>query len=167
MRKIIGILLTPMICFAAPIDIGFSPNQGSLELVLKSINSAQNTICMATYSFTSKPVATALLKAKSRGVDIRIVSDEKSNSGKYTATRFLANQGLNVRLNGKYAIMHNKFIVIDHKTVETGSFNYSESAFKRNAENVLVIWDNTDVAKKYDGECIRLFNEATPISKSY
>ena len=83
---------------------------------------------MATYSFTSKPVSEAILAAKKRGVDVRVVSDEKANDRKYTAARFLANQGVNVRLNGNYAIMHNKFIVIDNQTVETGSFNYSAEA---------------------------------------
>ena len=128
------ILLLPSFVFASNIEIGFSPNQGSQDLVLNAINSSKKTICMATYSFTSKPVAAALVAAKQRGVDIKIVSDEKANSGKYTATQYLANQGVNVRLNGNYPIMHQKFIVVDNSTVETGSFNYSAAA-NRNAEN--------------------------------
>ena len=123
------ILLFPAMIFADNnIDVAFSPNGRSLDLVLKSINSAKKSICMATYSFTSKPVSEAILVAKKRGVDVRVVSDEKANDRKYTAARFLANQGVNVRLNGNYAIMHNKFIVIDNQTVETGSFNYSAEA---------------------------------------
>ena len=64
-------------------DVGFSPNQGSLQLVLKSIASAHKSIHVAAYSFTSKPIAEALLQAAKRGVDVEVIADEKSNSGKY------------------------------------------------------------------------------------
>lgn len=166
MRKLI-ILLCPTLVFAGNIEVGFSPSGTSLPLVLKAINSAKSSICMATYSFTSAPVAKALVEAQKRGVTIKIVSDEKGNSNKYTATRYLANQGLDVRLNGNYAIMHNKFIVVDNQTVETGSFNYSAGAVDKNAENVVVMWNYPDVASKYATECNRLYNEAQAIGKSY
>jgi len=149
------------------IDIGFSPDHTSLPLVLKAINSAKSSICVAAYSFTSKPISQALYNAAKRGVKIQVVADAKANGGKYTATTFLANQDIDVRLNSNYAIMHNKFIVVDDKTVETGSFNYSAAAVKSNAENVIVIWDNPQIASRYKAECIRLFNEATKLPKAY
>lgn len=168
MKKLIVLFLMPLnLVYANDIDIGFSPNQGSLNLILKTINSAKQNICMATYSFTSSPIVKALIAAKQRGVSIKIVSDEQANSKKYTAVRYLANHDFNIRLNGNYAIMHNKFIVVDNKTIETGSFNYSEAAVYKNAENVIVIWNNKDVAIVYSNECNRLFNEATPLAKSY
>lgn len=158
----------PLMAFASEnSDIAFSPKHGGLELVLKTINSAKLSICVAAYSFTSKPISEALANAKKRGVSVKVVADEKSNKGKYTATQFLANQGVDVRLNGNYAIMHNKFIVVDKQTVETGSYNYSQAAEKKNAENVLVIWNNSEVANKYANECDRLYAEAQPLSKNY
>lgn len=63
--------------------------------------------------------------------------------------------------------MHNKFIVVDNQTVETGSFNYSAGAVDKNAENVLVMWNYPNVASRYANECNRLYNEATPLTKSY
>lgn len=63
--------------------------------------------------------------------------------------------------------MHNKFIVVDNQTVETGSFNYTDGTVKKNAENVLVMWNYPDVASKYSTECDRLYNEDTPVGKSY
>lgn len=161
LKKLVLVSLLISSVFADNIDLAFSPPGTSLDLVLKAINSSTKTICMATYSFTSKPVALALLNAKKRGVDIEIVSDKKSNCGKYSVAKFLSNQGVNVRLNGNYPIMHNKFIVIDNKTVETGSFNYSNAATAKNAENVIVIWNNSVVASKYATECTRLYDEAT------
>ena len=161
-KKLFLLLLFISSVCADNIEVAFSPPGNSLDLIVKTINSSTASICMATYSFTSNPIALALFNAKKRGVDIKIVSDEKSNHGKYSVARFLSNQGLNVRLNRNYPIMHNKFIVVDNKTVETGSFNYTQAAANKNAENVIVIWNNPVVASKYATECKRLFNEATP-----
>lgn len=166
--KKFSLFLLPLSVFASSnIEVGFSPDRTSLPLVLKAIGSAKSSICVAAYSFTSKPISLALYNAARHGVKVQIVADAKSNGGKYTATRFLANMGLDVRLNSNYSIMHNKFMVIDDKTLETGSFNYSEAAVKKNAENVVVIWDNPQVASRYKVECNRLLAEAPKVPKSY
>ncbi|MEN9391574.1 MAG: hypothetical protein RL017_872 [Pseudomonadota bacterium] len=160
-------MLTNVVYAESKIDVMFSPYDHSEDLVLKVINSAHNSICMATYSFTLPSIAKALVAAKKRGVDVKIVSDYRSNIRKYTVTRYLANQGVNIRLNDNYAIMHNKFIVVDNKTTETGSLNYSQAATKMNAENILILWDNPQIASKYSTECMRLFNEGTILKASY
>jgi phosphatidylserine/phosphatidylglycerophosphate/cardiolipin synthase-like enzyme len=46
------------------------------------------------------------------------------------------------------AIAHNKVMVIDSRTVITGSFNFTKAAEESNAENLLVI-DDAELAKKY------------------
>ena len=145
------------------IDIAFSPNKNALKLIIDTINKAQNNICMASYSFTSKPIANALLNAKLRGVKIKIVADYKSNKNSTTIIHYLAQNGIEARLNQHYAIMHNKFMIIDNNTVETGSFNYSVAASSRNAENIIVIHNNQDIASQYLNQCLFLFNESDPI----
>ena len=64
-----------------------------------------------------------------------------------------------IYLNDAFAIMHNKFMVFDGKTVQTGSFNYTSSAVNRNAENVIVIKDNKDVAKKFKQQFYKLWQK--------
>lgn len=154
------ILFLPSLVFATNIEVAFSPKNGGQDLIIKTINSAHKSICMATYSFTSKPIANAILQAKLRGVAVKVVSDYRANGKHYTAAKYLANNGVDVRLNDNYAIMHNKFIIADRQTVETGSYNYSAAAENKNAENVMVIWNNPEIATKYQVECERLFNEA-------
>lgn len=161
---------SPLVVIAAPsITAGFTPSgsQSALEVVLSGIKGAHSTIDVAAYSFTSKPVAAALVAARNRGVAIRVVADEKANNDRYTAVRFLANQGVPVRLNGQYAIMHNKFMVIDGKNVQTGSFNYTASAVSRNAENVLLVQDSPELAKAYQTEFNRLWDESAPVKARY
>ena len=55
-----------------------------------------------------------------------------------------------------------RFIVVDRKTVEEGSFNNTAAAERKNAENVLVLHDRR-VAKEYAAEWDRLWNESAPI----
>jgi len=176
MRKLLLIITatTSVTCFAATLlnigasyDIGFSPRGDSLNTVIKGINAAKTSIHVAAYSFTSKPIATALLNASKRGVKVQVVADQKSNSGKYSAVTYLANNGVAVKLDGNYPIFHHKFMVIDGINLETGSFNYSAAAADKNAENVLLLWNVPQIAQTYDKEWQRLWNEAQVVSPSY
>ncbi len=147
-------------------EAAFSPDPTALELVLKGIRNARRSIHVAAYVFTSKPVALALLDARQRGVEVALVADSKENSTGYSATRFLAKQHLPVRLNGKYAILHDKFMIIDQLHVQTGSFNYTAAAASKNAENVLIIWNAPELAARYEAQWQQLWQEADPLEGS-
>jgi phosphatidylserine/phosphatidylglycerophosphate/cardiolipin synthase-like enzyme len=157
--------------FAAPdAVVGFSPKigaQSAQDVVIDAISHAKHSIVMAAYSFTSKPIATALVDAKGRGVDVRLVADKRGNSGKYSATTFVANKNVPVRLNGKYAIMHNKFMVIDGTDVETGSFNYTQAAATKNAENALLLRGVPDLAASYTQDFEKLWSEGETLAPAY
>lgn len=137
------------------VEFAFSPNEGSEALVLKVIASARTELRMLAYSFTSAPVTQALLDAKKRGVDVKLLVDYKNNinqdrSGKAKAALgALATAGVAVRTINVYPIHHDKTIVADRTHVETGSFNYSSAAAKSNSENVLVLWNTPRVAQGY------------------
>src|SRR5690349_10014522 len=64
---------------AGTIEVAFSPNEGSEHLVVKVIDSAQTSLDLLSYSFTSAPVVEALVRARHRGVIVRLVADEKEN----------------------------------------------------------------------------------------
>jgi phosphatidylserine/phosphatidylglycerophosphate/cardiolipin synthase-like enzyme len=148
------------------IEVAFSPNGGATDLVVRTIDSAKTGIRVAAYSFTSKPISTALLAAHKRGVDVRVVVDKSNATARYTAATFLANQGVPVRVDYQRAIMHDKFIVVDGVTVETGSFNFTASADSKNAENVLVLHDPA-VAERYQWEWEKLWGESEAAAPRY
>lgn len=158
---------------AGTVEVAFSPDEGSENLVLKVIGSAHREIRLLSYSFTSAPVARALLEAKKRGVDVKIVADQKNNtsedrSGKARAAlSLLAEAGADVRLISVYPIHHDKVLVADGETVELGSFNYSDAAAHRNSENVLVNWKNPQLAKVYLDHFARNYRQATPYQQQY
>jgi phosphatidylserine/phosphatidylglycerophosphate/cardiolipin synthase-like enzyme len=146
------------------IEIAFAPKpqRQAERLVQKVIASAQTSIFLAAYQMTSKPIADSLCQAAARGVAVTAVLDAKSNKhGPGNSKRdYLDQCGVAVRADGHYPIMHDKFIIVDGKHVETGSFNYTFAAAERNAENAMVIWNNPQLAAKYMGEFERLFAEA-------
>ena len=158
---------------AGSIEVAFSPSEGSEQLVIKVVDSAKSELRILAYSFTSVPLVNALLRAKKRGVDIRLVADEKNNvqddrSGKARAAlSALVNAGIAVRTINAYPIHHDKVIVADRETVELGSYNYSEAAAKRNSENVLVNWRNPKLAEVYIAHFERNFRQASAYQLQY
>jgi phosphatidylserine/phosphatidylglycerophosphate/cardiolipin synthase-like enzyme len=116
------LLLLPLPSLACDIQVAFSPDRGATDLVVHTIESARKTVRVAAYSFTSKPIEEALLADARRGVDVEVAVDKSQATERYSAATFLANQEVPVRVDYRYAIMHDKFIVVDGETVEEGSF---------------------------------------------
>jgi len=158
---------------AGTIEVAFSPDEGGEALVVKVIDSARTELRVLSYSFTSAPVTAALLRARKRGVDIRLVADKKNNvsedrSGKARAAlSALANAGADVRTISIYPIHHDKVIVADRQTVELGSFNYSDAAAHKNSENVLVNWGNPKLAEVYLQHFERNYKQAATFDPAY
>lgn len=148
-------------------EVAFSPNGGGTELIVKAISEARQSIKVAAYSFTSKPIAQALVDAHKKGIEIEVVLDKSQNRERYTSATFLANMGVPVRIDSRYAIMHNKFMIIDEKNVELGSFNYTKAAEEKNAENVLVIRNNPQLATSYSQNWRKLWDESEEYQKRY
>jgi phosphatidylserine/phosphatidylglycerophosphate/cardiolipin synthase-like enzyme len=137
------------------IDTGFSPEGSAERLVLNAICTARRSVHLSAYSFTSPAIVRALIDAQRRGVDVAVVADQKSNlvedrSGKgRIALDLLSGAGVRVRVIDVYPIHHDKFMVIDGESVETGSFNYTTSAARYNSENAVVMWHVPLVAQAY------------------
>lgn len=173
MRKLSCIVLfclfasgSPAFASSPSFEDAFSPDDGATRLVIKTIDGAQKSVHVAAYSFTSYPIAQALVKAYARGVDVEVVMDESNRHQKYSALGFLEKSGVPTRTNNHYAIMHNKFIIIDASTLELGSFNFTKAAEEKNAENILVIKNVPDIAADYDRQWQRIWNEgAHPLAE--
>lgn len=142
------------------LESAFSPKQGATELVIKTITKAKKSIRVAAYSFTSKPIAEALVEAYAQGIDVKVVLDKSQRKGRGSLYKFLQDNNVPTRINSEYAIMHNKFMIIDGKILELGSFNYTKSAEEKNAENVLVVKRNPKIIKSYSKQWQKLWKEA-------
>jgi phosphatidylserine/phosphatidylglycerophosphate/cardiolipin synthase-like enzyme len=154
------LLLAASSLAAQDYELGFSPGGGSLKIVLDAIASAKSSLLVACYEFTSREIAAAFEDAAHRGVKVRIVADFKASEDRYSQIPILSRSGIPIRLDRRYEIMHDKFMVIDGDAIETGSFNYSEGAVRHNAENALWEWKVADKAALYAAEWRRLWDES-------
>lgn len=124
-----------------PIEVYFSPKGGCTEAVVRELAAAHGSVLVQAYSFTSSPIAKALVDAHKRGVKIRVILDKSNRSDKYSSADFLAHADVPTLIDDRHAIAHNKIMIIDDQTVLTGSFNFTKQAEHGNAENLLVIHD--------------------------
>ncbi len=139
---------------SATYNVYFCPKDSCSTHVIDAIDNAKSSIHIAMYDFTLKSIANALIQAKGRGVDVEVVieSDDVKGSEYYT----LQNAGISIKLDGNPALMHNKYMIIDGVTVETGSFNWTFSANTANNEN-LIILQSTTLASLYETDFQKIF----------
>jgi phosphatidylserine/phosphatidylglycerophosphate/cardiolipin synthase-like enzyme len=131
-------------------SVHFSPHGGCEQEVIDELAVARNTVDVQAYSFTSPGIAQALADAEARGVHVRAILDEKAAAEPGSKARFLASNNVPTWLDGVHPIAHNKVMIIDGQTVITGSFNFTRQAENANAENLLVIHSDTDLAQQYE-----------------
>ncbi|HYD62573.1 MAG TPA: phospholipase D family protein [Noviherbaspirillum sp.] len=148
----------------------FGPWEDIEAAVIDIIESARRQVLVQAYLLTSKKIATTLVAAHRRGVDVRVLVDagqlEKVPS---PIAGELSAAGIPVWTETKYQNAHNKIIVVDAgalgATVVTGSFNYTWTAQHKNAENILIARNNPTLAARYAENWQRHRQEATPFKK--
>ncbi|MBJ6724577.1 phospholipase D family nuclease [Geomesophilobacter sediminis] len=131
------------------VEVYFSPNGGATEAVVRELELARSEILVQAYSFTSRPIAKALVDAKKRGVHVEVLLDKSQRGAKYTSADFVAHAGIFTYIDDRYAIAHNKIMIIDRETIITGSFNFTKAAEEKNAENLLVLKGNPRLVETY------------------
>jgi phosphatidylserine/phosphatidylglycerophosphate/cardiolipin synthase-like enzyme len=119
----------------------FTPGGNCTEQIVNALGEAKSRILVQAYSFTSAPIAKALLEAHKRGIQVQVILDQSQRTEKYSSADFLANQGVPTMIDANHAISHNKVMIIDGETLITGSFNFTKAAQDKNAENLLIIRD--------------------------
>lgn len=144
------------------ISVYFSPHGGCTNAIVEQIDKAQRTIMVQAYSFTSAPMAKALMEAHKRGVAVTAILDSSQRTDKYSSATFFFNQGIATFIDPNHAIAHNKVILIDGRTIITGSFNFSKAAEESNAENLLIIEGKADLFAAYQRNCEEHLAHAVP-----
>ena len=130
------------------IQVYFSPRGGATEAVVSALDHATNSVLVQAYSFTSAPIAKALVDAFRRGVLVQVILDKSQRTEKYSEADFLKNNEIPTLIDAQHAIAHNKIMIVDGYLVLTGSYNFTKAAEENNAENLLVITDAA-LAREY------------------
>ncbi|KAI8991639.1 hypothetical protein BDF20DRAFT_904186 [Mycotypha africana] len=127
----------PSETFCIPV---FFPSEESYALFQSALSTAKETLYICVYSMTDNDTADILVDAKKRGVDVRVITDNDQMDVAKGSDVVRLNEQFNIpfKHDNSEQFMHNKFAVIDNKTIITGSFNWSIGARYRNRENIVV-----------------------------
>jgi mitochondrial cardiolipin hydrolase len=138
----------------------FSPDEPCDKTLTEFIQSAEKSIDVAIYSLSLYTVTNALIE-KSRKIPVRVIVDRGNAEGKYSSVRTLIKNNVQVRYGNQISLFHHKFTVVDGEMVETGSFNYSMGATKRNHENQIYL-SSPSIVTRYADEFQKMWADADP-----
>lgn len=136
---------------STPVDLEtcFSPDEPCSDKLVKFINSAEKTLDIAIYSINLENVVDALIK-KAEKTKVRIVCDKVQAHGAKSKVKHLVEAGVNIRYGKQKGIMHDKFVIVDGRMIETGSFNYTNHASVANQENQVYLAEKSVVRRFID-----------------
>ena len=139
---------------AVTADVTDISNRAYAENVLREINGAKESVYMAMYSMylqndAANPVLNlveALIKARSRGVYVRVYLDcyspkgsKRVSDGNDRAFRMLQDAGIDAFFIRPDTKLHVKLLVIDDAVVIDGSTNWTQNALRENRESAQII----------------------------
>lgn len=152
---VIALIVVGLACGAqlpvwgATVDVYYAPEDRPIDHLVRLYDRARSYIYVSVYGLTAPPVVKALVEAKHRGVDVRVITDrERLNDPKQlSAVKTLRLAGVPVRINRHDASMHLKQAVIDDLINTSGSANHTTSGNRYNDERLDVITDARLTAK--------------------
>jgi phosphatidylserine/phosphatidylglycerophosphate/cardiolipin synthase-like enzyme len=148
----VSILAVPASSDAATIDVYYAPEDLPAERLISLYSQAKHYIYVAVYTMTFPPIVKALIDAKKRGVDVRVITDRGQGNDlkQQRALEILHLAGIPIRVNQHDGLMHLKQVVIDDEINTTGSMNQTTSGHRYNDERLDVIADRSVTVKARD-----------------
>jgi phosphatidylserine/phosphatidylglycerophosphate/cardiolipin synthase-like enzyme len=145
-RGEVEVLLTDPYCDVCTADDKnlLAARSAIVAKVIELVDGASTSVDVAQFTFSSKPIEAALLRAHERGVAVRLAMDSAQDKDG-TVSRRLRDAGISVRFvkggeGGPHTgIMHAKFMMVDGVTLLTGSNNWSSTGTSINEENTIVL----------------------------
>lgn len=136
-------LLPVPVCSAATVDVYYAPEDEPIDRVVGLYAHATKYIYVAVYGLTAPSVVKALVEAKRRGVDVRIITDRErlTDPKQHSAMNTLRLADVPIKINRHDALMHMKQAVIDDVVNTSGSANHTTSGNRYNDERLDVITD--------------------------
>lgn len=134
--------------------------------IISEINNAQKAIDIAIYGMgQQRDIFQALINAKNRGVEIRIIVDlDKNSLNIYPLTQELIDN-FNVKADMSSSLMHNKFLIFDNKILLTGSANISSTGTGGYNSNIAIIVKDENIIKQYITEFNQMFEGKFSLAK--
>lgn len=133
----------------APVDneVCFAPKEPCDIKLVKFVETATATIDVAAFDINLDQLVHTMLVKSKKGVKLRVILDKRQAAGKYSLSSTLIKAGASVKYGKQRGLMHNKFIIVDGKRIETGSFNFTNHASTSNNENQIYLSNPQIVAR--------------------
>lgn len=120
----------------------FFPSDTNYNVFVSKLRSARSYCYVAVYTITNNEIAAILYDLHSKGVEVRVLTDDETLLGKGSDVGELAKWGVTVRRDDNLqARLHHKFAVIDDVCVINGSFNWTFAAYRSNYENMVIAYE--------------------------
>jgi len=124
-------------------------------LVAASIIAATQSVDVALKDLRLDSITNALITASRRGVPVRVVAETDNLTGR-SNFQALREAGIPVIDDQQQGLMNNRFIVIDHSQVWTGSVDYTVSGVFREYDAMVRIF-SPEIAADYTKEFDEMF----------
>ena len=140
----------------------FSPGPDCRIAIEQAMETALDELLICVFTISDDRLSDAIQRAHRNGLTVRVISDNDKMEDKGNDVERLALSGIDIRIDRSPDHMHHKFMVVDGKTVLTGSYNWTRSAETRNEENLVSI-DDPYLASQFMDEFERIWTNGEPL----
>jgi phosphatidylserine/phosphatidylglycerophosphate/cardiolipin synthase-like enzyme len=125
------------------------------ETIAADLGNATLQVDVAAFDLDAEPIVNALIELEERGINVRVVTD--ADNADQSSINRLRRNGISVVEDGRSALMHNKFIVIDGRYTWLGSMNFTSNGAYCNNNNLVRI-DSPELANNYITEMSEMYD---------
>jgi phosphatidylserine/phosphatidylglycerophosphate/cardiolipin synthase-like enzyme len=140
-------------------EVCFSPEERCDLKLVRFVETARSSIDLAVFDINLDQLVHSILVASKRGIRVRVLVDSRQAKGAYSLVGTLRKGGIDVRRGSQRGLMHHKFVVLDGKRLETGSFNFTNHASRANQENQVYL-DDPAIVSRFVGRFEKSWSEA-------
>ena len=140
------------------VETYFSPRSGTLDAIVRELNKAKKSIRFLAFAFTEDDLARILIEKHNAGLVVEGVFDH-CLIDEYSEYDRLRKNKVRVLRDGNQALLHHKVMIIDEKTVITGSYNFSVNAESQNNEYIVIL-RSKPIADAFSEEFLRVVDAA-------
>lgn len=119
-------------------DVFFSPGEECRNAIINRINGAIHQVSICVFTISDDRITDSIITAHKKGVNVKIITDNDKSWDEGSDVKQLARLGVSVKMDSTPNHMHHKFMVVDNKSLLTGSYNWTLSAMRYNHENILI-----------------------------
>lgn len=139
-------------------EVFFSPGEDCRQAIIRQVNGALRELKICVFTISDDSITRAIVNTHRRGVALKIITDNDKSFDHGSDIDAMAKEGIAIKMDISSNHMHHKFMVVDERTLLTGSYNWTSSAARFNHENILLTREQ-GVVKSFDKEFDRLWKE--------